>query len=29
MLLRNTRDLPFNAGGIRDKPPPETLFVNL
>jgi len=29
LLLRNTRDLPFYAGGIRDKPPPETLFVNL
>jgi hypothetical protein len=29
MVLRNTRDLPFYAGGIRDKPPPERLFVNL
>jgi hypothetical protein len=29
MLLRNTRDLPFYAGGIRDKPPAETLFLNL
>jgi len=29
MLLRNTRDLPFYAGGIRDKPTPEMLFVNL
>jgi 3-isopropylmalate/(R)-2-methylmalate dehydratase small subunit len=29
MLLRNTRDLPFYAGGIRDKPPPENAFSSI
>ncbi|MEA2912566.1 MAG: 3-isopropylmalate/(R)-2-methylmalate dehydratase small subunit, partial [Bradyrhizobium sp.] len=29
MLLRNTDDLPFYAGGIRDKPPPENVFSSI